>query len=227
MRPVDKGSSPYVSINKYSEALPFLEEKIGSFCSFCEFPIDHVPEVEHKIAKNQNGPLTDWENLLLGCKYCNTRKKEIIGINPMSIWLWPDSDNTFRAFNYDGGIPKVNPSLEGDVKIKAMRMFTDLKLDNIPRGKDRDRRFSKRNNAFSKANKALITWQNAKENGNCEDVKNIILELATSSGFFSVWMNVFRDDSDMKIGFISVFTGTGKSCFDFSGNPLPRINGLL
>lgn len=45
------------------------------YCSYCEFPIPHVPEVEHVVSKSKGGDLTDWNNLNLGCKYCNTRKK--------------------------------------------------------------------------------------------------------------------------------------------------------
>ena len=45
------------------------------YCSYCEFSIPHVPEVEHVVSKSKGGDLTDWNNLNLGCKYCNTRKK--------------------------------------------------------------------------------------------------------------------------------------------------------
>lgn len=47
MRPVNKGESPYQEIDDYSEALPYLEKQLGAYCSYCEFPIKHVPEVEH------------------------------------------------------------------------------------------------------------------------------------------------------------------------------------
>ena len=36
MRPVDKGESPYNTIKKYQDALPYLGEKIGYYCSYCE-----------------------------------------------------------------------------------------------------------------------------------------------------------------------------------------------
>jgi len=35
MRPVNKGLSPYESIGEYSEALPYLEDRIGIYCSYC------------------------------------------------------------------------------------------------------------------------------------------------------------------------------------------------
>ena len=63
MRPVDKGESPYNTIKKYQDALPYLGEKIGYYCSYCEFPIKHVPEVEHVVSKSKGGDITDWMNL--------------------------------------------------------------------------------------------------------------------------------------------------------------------
>ena len=75
MRPINKGESPYKKINEYKDVLPYLERRIGMYCSYCEFPIPHVPEVEHVVSKSKGGDLTDWNNLNLGCKYCNTRKK--------------------------------------------------------------------------------------------------------------------------------------------------------
>lgn len=53
MRPVNKGLSPYVSIKDYSEALPYLERAVGLYCSFCEYCIKHVPEVEHVVSKSK------------------------------------------------------------------------------------------------------------------------------------------------------------------------------
>ena len=78
MRPVDKGEAPDKAFKKYPEAEPYLEERLGAYCSYCEFPIQHVPEVEHKEAKGAGGAVLDWENLLLSCKYCNTRKSKVV-----------------------------------------------------------------------------------------------------------------------------------------------------
>ena len=55
MRPVDKGQAPDIRFKKYQDAEPYLEERLGACCSFCEYPIQHVPEVEHKEAKKRGG----------------------------------------------------------------------------------------------------------------------------------------------------------------------------
>ena len=48
MRPVNKGEAPKIQFKKYQEAEPYLEERSGAYCSFCEFPLKHVPEVDRK-----------------------------------------------------------------------------------------------------------------------------------------------------------------------------------
>ena len=108
MRPVDKGESPYEKIDKYQDALPYLEDKIGLYCSYCEMPIKHVPEVEHVVSKSKGGDLTAWENLNLGCKYCNSRKSSKVTLNNKNDYLWPDEDNTAIAYLYTNGFPMVN-----------------------------------------------------------------------------------------------------------------------
>ena len=94
MRAIDKGGSPYKEIDEYQDAIPYLEKKIGLYCSYCEMSIKHVPEVEHKISRKNGGDWTAWSNLLLGCKYCNTRKAAKITPQNVGEYLWPDSDNT-------------------------------------------------------------------------------------------------------------------------------------
>lgn len=49
MRAIDKGGSPYKEIDEYQDAIPYLEKKIGLYCSYCEMSIKHVPEVELKF----------------------------------------------------------------------------------------------------------------------------------------------------------------------------------
>ena len=111
MRAIDKGGSPYKEIDEYQDAIPYLEKKIGLYCSYCEMSIKHVPEVEHKISRKNGGDWTAWSNLLLGCKYCNTRKAAKITPQNVGEYLWPDSDNTAVAFSYTNGIPKVNEDI--------------------------------------------------------------------------------------------------------------------
>ena len=39
MRPVNKGKSPSVNFSRYRDAEPYLEKRLGRYCSYCEMPI--------------------------------------------------------------------------------------------------------------------------------------------------------------------------------------------
>ncbi len=146
MRPIDKGTQPYESIKDYRDALPDLEKRIGLYCSYCEYPIKHVPEVEHKVTKSLGGSRTDWRNLLLGCKYCNTRKGTKVAPENVDDYLWPDCYNTAIAFVYSDGVPKVNTAVleqldSGEQYIKkAQNLFDIIDLGNVPKTKKDDKR---------------------------------------------------------------------------------------
>lgn len=101
MRPVNKGTSPYTSIQEYRDALPYLESRIGIYCSYCGAIIDHAPEIEHVVSKSKGGDKTEWKNLLLACKYCNTRKSNKTTSENKNDYLWPDENNTELAYTYD------------------------------------------------------------------------------------------------------------------------------
>ncbi len=202
MRPVDKGASPYIKITHYQDAEPYLEKKLGRYCSFCEMRINNHLAVEHKESKNSGGALTDWNNLLLSCSYCNSRKLGKVKKGENEKWLWPDQDNTFLAFTYENAIPKVNEnylkSVSMEVYEKAKTVFEDLALDYFPNNtecktkkKYVDKRWMTRFEALSVAQLAKKTWDVCKD----LDIKwlqleNIIVQ-AKGCGFFSVWMLVF------------------------------------
>lgn len=232
MRPIDKGGSPYTSIANYSEAMPHLISAIGAYCSYCEMCIQHAPEVEHIVAKDSGGDKTNWDNLLLGCKYCNSRKGTIIGDFKKDRWLWPDKDNTFLAFTYINAIPKVNEvylqSLRNDSFTKASNIFNDLKLDNIPQTvADKDRRFDSRKTALNKAKHSYDFWVKALDTPLRDEVIISILDVATSTGFFSIWMLIFEQEPIILNALIKAFVGTDINCFDDEGKPTSRNGGYV
>jgi hypothetical protein len=231
MRPVNKGYAPYSSISDYGEALPFLERAIGLYCSYCEFPLIHVPEVEHIVSKKHGGELTDWNNLLVSCKYCNTRKKAIINKANVDEYLWPDQYNTALAYNYENGVPTVNednlinidPS--GDALKKAQNLFDLIKLDNIPLLREKDRRARERNRAFECALDSLVDYQKGKEMypEQIEALSKQIIRTAIYSGFFSIWTTIFAEEPEILRALINAFPGTEKSFFDENGLPKPIL----
>ena len=48
-----------------------------------------------------------------------------------------------------------------------------------------------------------------------------------TTGFFSVWMAVFADDREIRLGLIARMAGTAADCFDASGLPVPRPGGRI
>lgn len=79
------------------------------FNCFCCENCDSLA-VEHKESKSSGGSLTDWDNLLLSCVYCNSRKLEKVRKGDLDKWLWPDQHNTFIVFTYENALPKANES---------------------------------------------------------------------------------------------------------------------
>lgn len=114
-------------------------------------PIRHVPEIEHKEATSQGGDELSWENFLLSCKYCNTRKGKTVKQGDLDQYLWPDTDDTFHAFDYSGELPQVAAEYlqkKADWSFqKAVRLFQLVKLDNRPKKGSKDKRFFARNEA--------------------------------------------------------------------------------
>lgn len=232
MRPIDKGESPYEAIHEYQEAEPYLSSRIGRYCSFCELPIFHVPEVEHKEGKKSGGSETKWENLLYGCKYCNTRKAQKIKAGESGKWLWPDQDNTFLAFTYNGGCPELNEvelrCAGKAVYDRAEALFEGVGLGFQPRSvRDKDKRWQKRIETLGQAEKSRQIWLKTRDSELREDELGVITSLARSTGFFSIWMMVFKDDKVIKNALIDAFPGTSRDCFDSEGNPITRRNGSI
>lgn len=213
MRPIDKGGAPDIKFKDYPEAEPYLEQRIGAYCSFCEFPIKHVPEVEHKEAKARGGAELEWENLLLSCKYCNTRKGTIVEHGDKEKYLWPDEDDTFHVFYYETDIPGINEAYlekqEEGIAERARRLFTLIKMDNVPiTPKDKDRRYLERNEARNCAIESKNGWEKVKELPERELYLKQIEMLAEATGFFSTWMSVFKDEQEVRELLIRAFRGT-------------------
>ena len=239
MRPIDKGISPYESIERYQDAEPYLESRIGAYCSFCEMRVNNALAVEHKESKNSGGALTDWNNLLLACTYCNSRKLEKIKKNELGKWIWPDQHNTFLAFSYTDAVPKVNEqylqSVSDEVLQKAKAIFEGLALDYRPnsesgnQGKDRyrDKRWNKRFEAFGIAEEARQSWDKHKDTEFKDDQLTNIVNQARGYGFFSVWMMVFEEEKEVRKALIDAFPGTERGCFDEMTEPVRRQDSEL
>ena len=218
MRPVNKGDAPKIKIKKYQDAEQHLEKRLGAYCSFCELPLQHVPEVEHREAKSSGGEELDWDNFLLSCKYCNTRKGKIVKKGDLQKYLWPDIDDTFHAFSYEEDLPQVNAEYlnliaDGSYQ-KALNLLKLIKLDNRPTKTERDRRFFARNEARNSALMSRAGWLSMETSSDRDTYLETIVMLAKASGFFSVWMLVFKDIEAVKLRLLDSFPGTRREYFN-------------
>ena len=238
MRPIEKGDSPYMEIASYQEAFPYLERRLGNYCSFCEMRVNNALAVEHKESKNSGGALTKWENLLLSCTYRNSRKGEKVKKGQGWRWLWPDEHNTFLAFSYEGEVPKINEEylqrIGEEALNRAKALFEDLALDYRPcgkgkgiAGKKKDKRWERRFEALSVAEHAKQDWDMLKDTEFRERQLHNIENLAKGYGFFSIWMMVFREEPEIKKSLIQIFPGTAGNCFDEEAIPVRRPESIL
>lgn len=225
MRPVNKGPAPR-AFAKYGEALPELWDRLGRFCSYCGRFVASGLAVEHKRPRSRY-PEEElaWANFLLGCCNCNSGK----GHRRVSLrrYLWPDTDNTLRAFDYlqDGRL-RASRSIGKRLRRKANRTIRLLGLDKHPGGHrestDRDLRWSDRRLEWAKALQCkadLLSHDTLRQ-------RELIVTLA-SNGIFSVWWAAFVGDPDMRSRLRAAFVGTCSNSFDSAGNLQSRPGGQL
>jgi hypothetical protein len=229
MRPVVKGPAPRQDYARYQDALDDLAARLGLYCSYCEQPIQHAPEVEHVQPKSVVAHLEkSWENFLLACKSCNTIK----GNDPVDLdqFAFPDSDNTFLGLVFrKGGWVELSADLDPAASNLMSNVVGIVKLRRHPlstiedgRPSPRDKRAEFRNETWILAERMLERYQTE------PSVADLITQtIAPLRGFFSVWMTVFRDHPDMLKSFIEAFPGTDVNCFDANGSAIPRPDGRI
>ncbi|MCX6382017.1 MAG: HNH endonuclease [Armatimonadetes bacterium] len=215
MRPLQRGNP--VPLNRYQDARNPLIENFGRYCAYCEVFLT-TPEVEHKQPKLPEGSphlATDWNNLLLACKSCNGIKRYY---PPMDAYF-PDEHNTALAFVYERSLsPKPSPNLNEAQRIRAQRTIDLLGLDRTakhPKHTATDDRYKLRGEAYSKALLALEGYPSIRP--------EIVIAMATSTGFFSIWMTVFQDNPELCVRLIRAFNGTAHDCFDAQGKPTESL----
>ena len=227
MRPVDRGAAPGVYV-RYQDAAGDLQARLGDFCSYCERQIETNLAVEHIRPKSQNAALrNEWTNFLLGCVNCNSSK----GDNDIDVsdFLWPDTDNTLRAFAYNrGGLISVDPALTVQLSIKANATIALLGLDKYPGNDGReptsaDKRWLRRQETWQKAQKCHSELQVH----DTPEFRQIIVDLAITGGLFSIWWTAFNGDVDMRRRLREAFNGTANLCFNAVEELIARAGGQL
>lgn len=229
MRPIRRGSSPQPEdFDLYEKAKPELISRLGGYCSYCERCITTNLAVEHIQPKGlpiYSHLVGRWDNFLLGCVNCNSTKgsKDV----QLDHILLPDRDNTFKAFDYiaDG---TITISLQARNAGKEQQAKDTLALTGLDKHPSNVLDQNGKRVALDRVSQRLQAWGNAKESKkdllsqpDNEALRRSIIRNAVTQGFFSIWMNVFQDDVDMRNRLIDEFPGTRDSeCF-YSVNALP------
>lgn len=229
MRPVKRGLVPNdpsgnpTSFSHYRDARDPLIERIGDCCSYCETALHSSIDVEHvQPKKHYAAGLLAWDNFLLACDECNKIKsaKPVV----LNDYLWPDQDNTFRAFVYElDDAPKPADGLDPINQTAATQTIQLTGLDRVPghpRFSGRDRRWLKRREAWGVALLTLREYRDGR-------VSPLSIGLtAVSRGFFSIWMTVFADFPEVRSMLIGQFKASA-DCFDASTQPVHRPGGRI
>ncbi|MCC5884783.1 MAG: HNH endonuclease [Halomonas sp.] len=228
MRPITRIAAPQV-YTRYQDAIDDLENCFGRYCSYCERFIPTGLAVEHVSPKSSDSAReTDWTNFLIGCNNCNSTKG--VKITNNQDFLWPDRDNTLMAIEYKaGGLVEPSVSLAPHIKQKATALIELVGLDRHPgqplakQPARRDKRYMDREEVWTLAQVARRTLAN----NNNIDFREYIVSTAKKAGFFSIWLTVFDDDSDMRCRLVEAHAGTAKDCFENDWTLKSRAGGHI
>ena len=225
MRPINRGATPknedgtdkiYTS---YGQAKDDLKDRLACFCSYCEMGTENQVDIEHVVPKSIRPDLVnEWSNFLLACKTCNILKDNN---NTSRVgFVFPDTHNTSFLYEYSITGVKVKDDLDDDTKELARATFDLVQLDRKLDTSNRtdDRRFA-RDNSWKKAQEAL----------------NDLLELPTNpamisatarscNGFFSMWIQIFKDYPEVKKAILENVNGSVLECYDTNINPIEDIS---
>ena len=234
MRPIHRGDKPTdsngnpIDFKDYGDVRNDSFTRIGYYCSYCESPL-LAPAVEHIQPKSLEPALEKtWSNFLLACTYCNSIKGDkAVNAGNLNNYFWPDTDNIFRAFIYEKDrAPQIDISLNATNQQISRNTLELTGLDREPLHPSltkKDRRWEKRIEAWSKAERAKLNLSRQAT----DSMRDQIIDTATSTGFWSVWMTVFQDYTDMRCRLINAFQGTSIECLDQNTQPIQRAGGKI
>lgn len=228
MRPVERGPNATVFTN-YKQARVPLIEAIGDYCSYCETP--HQAAVEHVLpweGKHSSLDLS-WDNFLLACNSCNSYMRNRQDYEPIADakaarakYLWPDVDNTARAFEYEpSNRVKVRDDLGPGVLPIAVATHKMLALDSES---PTDLRWRRRQDAWLVAGlSAQLVARNP-----TQEMLDLLGLTARGSGFWSVWRVEFANNPEILKLIDDHFGGTDPSSFHpTTRQPVQRPGGQL
>lgn len=191
----------------YGQAAPYLKDRIGRWCSFCERWIATSLAVEHKLPKKHYPALElDWGNFLLACTNCNSTKgaREQTADSP----LWPDEDDTFAMLEYrDSGAIRAAAGLAEADAARVNALLKLVGLDKQPKHMGAgDHRFFDRLECWSQVRDSVADLRRDPSPA----MRERIVKTAVNSryGGYSIWCAAFAFDAEMLQRLASAHPGT-------------------
>lgn len=233
MRPINKGEWPTKGRNNvkcvftdWRRAKPHLVERTGLYCHFCEMRVNNCLAVEHIKARKDYPKLANsWTNFLLVCTSCNSTKTSNRLLTPYRRhYYWPHWNNTLLAFfsPLSGANAQLVTPQVGLLVHQKFRAEATIALYGLDKWKtstgDSDNRYIERQKATKMAIDRLIEYQDGKA------TIEAIVDMATSTGFFSVWLDVFNAIAPVKQALLqaSEYKIDITAWFDANFQPIPR-----
>lgn len=245
MRPIERGAVPQVNgqdktVSDYKNWRADLLDRLGTYCCYCNIIQLERLEVEHVIAQAQGGSILDWNNVVLACGACNSRKNAR-QCSPTT-HFFPDIHNTHLAFTCRivphpkqrgkfAAVIVVRGGLNTAQQVKAKNSIELYGLTRIPADRRRiqqaiDLRWKYRYNELIEAGVWRSNWDATPMAGQSM-VLDCIRTLARKGGFFSIWFDAFHDVPIVKEALINAFPHTA-GCFPAPMfDPIERIPGDL
>lgn len=223
MRPVERGACPSAGdqpkqFESYEDARPYLTDRLGKYCSFCEIRLPLGLAVEHIRHKDGNPALEkEWTNFLLACPSCNSTKGTKIDTQAdVDRHLWPHIDRSFEAFEYgEGG--RVSVARQADPLIEARARATATLVGLLRRPGHGITREQDNRASDCRWLERMETWDEAvlaREDLRACDTPQMRRQVVVSAkdrGFWSVWMTVFADNPTMCDELCEAFPGTART----------------
>jgi len=226
MRPVRRGVKPAgLTIKRYSDAWEPLKNALGEYCSYCEKPLTDVIEIEHvkpkKIFPNE---AIKWDNLLIGCRFCNAIK----GTRPtddLELYIWPHLENPLLLIGYAAQAPPFPRDGIGESSFqRVLRTISLVGLDrngvSNPRASKTDNRWVKRDEAFVIARNIRSDLEAKPALMQVEEYAKVLRLVIEKTGFCSVWWTVFEGFAAVRLMALDAFPGTDRDRFDAEGEAL-------
>jgi uncharacterized protein (TIGR02646 family) len=210
-------------VSKYTQWRKDMINNYGYYCAYCNMPLKHSLQVEHVQPKSLEPSLAlRWDNLVLACGPCNVVKSNQL-VSSKTHYL-PDVHNTHMLYTFPpDGTATVKHGLRPAQRAKALRTLNLVKLDGKPTGVEAtDLRQDLRKEVHEIAEEVLddyLALANTR-------AARLIGRTAAGYGFFSIWLEVFKDYPEVISKIILFHKGTALNCFDPANNYAPLNRNL-